>query len=560
MYTTKHLPSGFLFIVAFFFSSISFSQQEYNVMFEIDEHEFTHVEYNRFIDFYKDNLQAVLNITLIGHTDSDADDEHNQKLSKRRVNTVKTALVDIGYAPGNISINHMGEKKPLNKNNTKEEKRLNRRVTMTWTKPQPIIEKEKLGNIQDLYDLLAQQKQSFCIDPNRDTILYLEQGTIIGIPAHAFKTSSTECVTFKAKEAYKYSDMLMENLSTMSNGRMLETGGMVYTEATDENGKELAIAKDKELTIMMPTNSIDENMRLFYGERDPHNQMNWTTDDNDRGSNGIEGINLSACERFGEWDYFDECEKCGILFCRLFGRIDETIKGAFNKDVRAGNKEFRQCQRNLRRRVNSSNGLSKDITTSDSAGCANLMKEYGVENLQALRDTLQKLQDARYQSLFEQYGVENRAQLADTLRKIREKELQQEFDDTQERLENNEGNMEDLLYYVARTNKLGWINCDSFYDVKNKIDMVTDLRSNQETDCKTIFKKRRSIMRSVPKNNRHGFLRIPKGIAVWILALKYRSGQAYLYLESTKTKTKIDDIKFRPVSLEELKIELKKID
>ena len=67
-------------------------------------------------------------------------------------------------------------------------------------------------------------------------------------------------------------------------------------------------------------------------------------------------------------------------------------------------------------------------------------------------------------------------------------------------------------------------------------------------------------MPSVPKNNRHGFLRIPKGVAVWLLALKYRGGQAYLYLESVTTKTDIDDIKFRPVSLEELKIELQKLD
>lgn len=562
MSTTKYMPLGLLFIATFFLSAFSFSQKEYNVLFEVDEHEFTHVEFNRFKDFHKDNLQAALNINLVGHTDSDAENEYNQRLSNRRVNTVKTALIDLGFTPENISISHMGENKPLNTNSSDEEKRLNRRVTMTWSLPEEINEKVTLGNIQDLYDLLAQEKQTFCIDPNRDTILYLEQGTIIGIPANAFKTSSTECVTFKAKEAYKYSDMLMENLSTMSDGSILETGGMVYTEATDASGNELTVASGKELTIMMPTNSINENMQLFYGERDPHNQMNWKEAGN--GKDGMKCIDLSLCDRFNEWDFTEDCDKCNILFCRLFGRIDETIKGAFNRDVRTENKNFRSCQRNLRRkRRNSLTSLSSDLNAAyDSLGCADLLKEFNVESLQALRDTLQKIRDAKLKVQFEKYGVENRTQLADTLRKIEEKRLQQEFTDTEDRLDNNEGSFDDLLYYVARTNKLGWINCDDFsqYSKSQRIDMMTPLIYNQETDCKAVFKKRKSIMRSSPKNNKKGFLRIPKGIAIWILALKYRDGQAYIYLESTISKKNIDDIEFRPVSLKELKKELKKLD
>lgn len=145
------------------------------------------------------------------------------------------------------------------------------------------------------------------------------------MPAHAFTTSSNEYVTLKTKEVYSKSDMIRENLSTTSNGELLESGGMTYTEAEDENGNTLSLASGKTIGILMPTDTIRIDMQLFYGERDPHHDMNWM-------SENVNFISVSASE-------ITDCMEnpkmrgtyCPIFFCRLFGRMGVSIKGFFNK-------------------------------------------------------------------------------------------------------------------------------------------------------------------------------------------------------------------------------------
>ena len=79
------------------------------------------------------NLAKILieaNITdfeIDGHTDSDADDAHNQTLSENRANSVKSYLQSAGVT-ANITTNGYGESRPVATNETAEGKQLNRRV------------------------------------------------------------------------------------------------------------------------------------------------------------------------------------------------------------------------------------------------------------------------------------------------------------------------------------------------------------------------------------------------------------------------------------------------
>ena len=66
----------------------------------------------------------------------------------------------------------------------------------------------------------------------------------------------------------------MENLSTVSNGTILETGGMLFVEAEAE-GKELKLKPGVEMTISVPAPKALEGMELFNGERDIDGDMNW---------------------------------------------------------------------------------------------------------------------------------------------------------------------------------------------------------------------------------------------------------------------------------------------
>ena len=530
MSTTQNSSFRIVLFFLLFISSSSFASGkkefiekiDYNVLFEVAKHDVSIAELSRFKVFYESTLKNSPRITLTGHTDSDGSNSYNQELSQARVDKVRSLLISYGYPEANIKVGHRGEESPLNNNNNSEQKRRNRRVEVDWERAWK-DKAEAMGDIQDLYKLLAQEKQVHCIDPRRDTMLGLEQGTVIFIPAGSFFAKPNECVTFKAKEIYKFSDMIMENLATTSNGSLLETGGMVYTEASDSEGNKLNLNPGKELTIYLPTDTLRRDMRLFYGDRDPHSNMNWT----EGGTVDRFGVGVGMDERLcPDRDPPIACEKCPFLTCRLFGRMDDAFKGMGDKDVKAANKEFRDCQKRIRK---SKRNAKTQPQLSDD--CAALYDKYGVNTYEELlvkqfEETAQRLEDA-----------------------------------LEGNIEEGEASINDLKFYVLQTKRMGWINCDAFSSIleTSKINMLVDTERNSETDCSIVFKNRKSMMKP-DFGPSFKFSRIAAEIAIWILALKYHDNQVFISLKSDKTRIQSDKIEYKQVSLDELKVELEKLD
>ncbi|MFT5819609.1 MAG: hypothetical protein ACI8ZM_000834 [Crocinitomix sp.] len=548
----RHSLSNLLTIILLLLSVGLWGQNKANVHFEVDVATLSTQEQVQLTKLFKYDLTNAASIQLIGHTDADGSDAYNTNLSKNRVEFVRNQLIELGCPIDKITIDFKGEKTPLNSNKNDSDKAQNRRVEILWQKREPIA----ASSIQDLYDLLEQQKQTFCINPMRDTILKLDQGTIIVVPAGSFNTKSRGCVFLKTKEIYKYSDMLMENLSTTSNGRLLESAGMVYTEASDQDGNAIYLKKGAQITIMIPADTLRDDMELFTGNRDSEtNQINWTQAGNGSDFSKFNfGHDIDYCNPY----YIPEepgCVKCG-LFCRI-GRIGRTIKGATNDDIKAENKEFRDCQKSLKKKP------KIDFRQySYSYGCEDLMKQYGVTTYEALRDTLLRLQEVMMQDEFEKYGVTSLEAYNDTLNKIRIKEANELFEKLGDNIDNGTGTTQDLLYYVARVNTMGWINCDAFSKFPDglKVTMLTGVPQNSDFDCKLVFRDRKSIMRPSIIDKKFCFAKIPPGRRVWLMALKYEQGQAYISLHNTLTQIKAPSSKFRAVSIEELREELKKLD
>ncbi len=71
------------------------------------------------------NLEVII---AVGHTDSDASDAYNQKLSVRRSEAVKAYLTSKGVEKNRVYTEGKGEKQPVADNKTKEGKAKNRRV------------------------------------------------------------------------------------------------------------------------------------------------------------------------------------------------------------------------------------------------------------------------------------------------------------------------------------------------------------------------------------------------------------------------------------------------
>jgi outer membrane protein OmpA-like peptidoglycan-associated protein len=72
-------------------------------------------------------------IEIGGHTDSKGSDKYNQKLSQKRVDSVRTYLVNKGVASGRMTAVGYGEKMPIDSNRTSEGRARNRRVEFNRT-------------------------------------------------------------------------------------------------------------------------------------------------------------------------------------------------------------------------------------------------------------------------------------------------------------------------------------------------------------------------------------------------------------------------------------------
>lgn len=120
--------------------------------------------------------------------------------------------------------------------------------------------------------------QTFNIDAKQDNVISGVGGTVVVCPKGCFKNSKGEIVTaevtIELAEALTLSDMLLSNLTATSDGKPLETDGMIFFNAT-ANGEQLAINREIPIHIEIPTDEKKAGMMAYKGIRDANGNMNW---------------------------------------------------------------------------------------------------------------------------------------------------------------------------------------------------------------------------------------------------------------------------------------------
>jgi len=132
--------------------------------------------------------------------------------------------------------------------------------------------------IEQLYSSLKKQPEVFQINTAKDTVITCKEGTLIKIKANSFIDSKTNQIIkgkfqLKVTEYYKLSDIIKANLTTLANDAILETGGMLYMEAS-QNTTICQLSSKNTLKIEFPYEQRKKNMKLFKGEKD-HDLVNW---------------------------------------------------------------------------------------------------------------------------------------------------------------------------------------------------------------------------------------------------------------------------------------------
>ena len=100
-----------------------------NVLFDVDKYNIKseyESEINSFVEFLKKYPNVAVEIQ--GHTDSDGNDKHNQKLSENRAKSIKKYMIRKGIVGSRITAVGYGETTPKYPNDTPENKQMNRRI------------------------------------------------------------------------------------------------------------------------------------------------------------------------------------------------------------------------------------------------------------------------------------------------------------------------------------------------------------------------------------------------------------------------------------------------
>ena len=213
--------------------------------------------------------ELLIKITLIGHTDADGDEEYNSTLSRKRTQTVYSYFLSKGIETGKIKIDFYGDNKPIALNDDEQGKQQNRRVEIN-------IENKAIVK-SNIFSQLKKESQLFKVKANKEIKIEGKEGTKISIPANSLVRSNNKKasgeIVLELKEFYSKSDIITSNLHSMSDGKLLETGGMVYITATS-SGEKLQLKAETKMVIEFTSNGRVKGMETFIG-KSSNGQINW---------------------------------------------------------------------------------------------------------------------------------------------------------------------------------------------------------------------------------------------------------------------------------------------
>jgi len=422
---------------------------------------------------------------------------------------------------------------------------------------------ESFAGFTSFYKQFEKPTQSFNFKSDEDKLITCKEGTIISVKSNSFVTESGKPVkgdlNIRVKEYYTSSDILLANLTTTSDGKILETGGMIYIEAFHNNEK-CQLKKDASIEISFPTSDKKDDMQLFSGDW-TSDEINWTLSN----TNAVFTTELPSFTTVEIQPQYPGGEQALIKFLSKTVKYPvNAIESGIQGTVYVG---FTVKENGEMSQVEIVRGVHPFI---DSAALSAIKQmpawipgKHKGRNVEVMLNLPVKFTLGNKNS----FGISNQI-TNDTIRgwldlKVAQRiELEREFDEKT----NNEnlGNMEisEISRYIFNSPNLGWINCDRFYqDSSPRINYFVNIGSSKDVDVKIIFNNIRSIMTGVTRGSTYAFANVPTGHGITIIALKYENNQYYLAVrETTISKDGVPKLEFEPVTPARLKLEYEKLN
>ena len=111
-----------------------------------------------------------------------------------------------------------------------------------------------------------------------DSVFLSKKGVLISIPSNTFLLNGNlfkDKVIIKWEEALDASTIMKNGLNTITNGKLLETQGMIGISACTQEGEKLKINPKVGIYIQVPVDEYKSGMKLFKGITDGEGVINW---------------------------------------------------------------------------------------------------------------------------------------------------------------------------------------------------------------------------------------------------------------------------------------------
>lgn len=423
----------------------------------------------------------------------------------------------------------------------------------------------------------------FAIAANADTTIFGVQGTRIFIEKETFQFADgkpvTDSIKIGLREFYDKADMLLADLSTESDGKLLETSGMLNIAATSK-GQAVEIKADKRIVVHFPktnqwSNVNDEPMKLFYADGVAADAAvpNWVVDTTSL---------VKKTLKIASWGWWHPGPGDSTTYNFTPKNLDKNGYYVNPLDLYLNAYDFKpETRKEIESNLNHNNYPNFESWNDFGIECEmEITKEGYIKNPEVnskvssatRKDIITFLKNipqlepgknkngeviARRGLLFIQGG-----QIV-PLYKTREEYLKS-FDKKYASLEKNPIKSmasAELEYYIFSVAKLGWINCDRFWNANDPINFVVDAPLSGDTKIKLVFNDINGVLMADIVDGKYVFSKVPAGSEATILAINTADGNLQAAIQQvTISEQPFQDLAFEEMTLEELKKELEKLN
>lgn len=358
--------------------------------------------------------------------------------------------------------------------------------------------------------------QTFTVKRKKLSVITGKKGLKVTIDPSVLETEDGKPVngdiTVKIVELTTSEDLFRSNAATMSNGKLLASGGC-YFVGMECNGKVLHVKEDQSIQIEFPKIK-EEGMELFYGEKDEDNNINWVSAQQKL----LEVVNAIDKTIYSPPYPGNEERKRFKSWLRLYKNLDDKVY--YQKKLVSIENLVNELHKN---------GVDKNIDslfipafefyyglTYDPKFKYETIKRYRVASCSDIERNDDSVAEYKRITAFQDEANKNYYQ--QWLKWNQENSLEQKM--TQ-------------YYAPAAVTQIGWINCDRFYQAPQNIQAPVEVpQVFTSTDVKyfLIYKSFNGLMSGMLKrnaDNQYFLTNLPQGQNVTLLVFAKQDGKIY---------------------------------